>query len=243
VKIVATGLHFSALNARIHEALAAGEREFALENVLGQRYIGAGLGAGVTIEIDGVPGNDLAAFMNGAHIVVRDNCQDGTGNTMNAGRVVVEGDAGDIIGHSMRGGEIFVRGSVGYRAGIHMKAFHDRFPALVIGEEAGEYLGEYMAGGILAVLNVTGRKASPVGEYVGTGMHGGVIYVRGTVEPYQLGAEVGVESLRDEDWNSLRAVLGEYCRDLRLEVDTFQPDDFIKLFPKSTRPYGRLYAY
>ena len=45
------------------------EQKFTLENVLGQRYIGAGL-SGKEILIKGTPGNALGAYLNGAKISV-----------------------------------------------------------------------------------------------------------------------------------------------------------------------------
>ena len=30
------------------------------------------------------------------------------------------------------------------------------------------------------------------GNYIGTGMHGGVIYIRGEMDPFQLGKEVSI---------------------------------------------------
>jgi glutamate synthase domain-containing protein 3 len=243
MRIDARGVHYRELNARIRASIASGESDFVLDNVEGQRYIGAGLGRGVNITIDGIPGNDLAAFMNGASITVSGNAQDGVGNTMNAGRVVIHGSAGDILGHSMRGGRIFVRGSVGYRTGIHMKAYAERLPAVVIGGRAGDYLGEYMAGGVIVVLGLHGNGTSPVREYVGTGMHGGAIYIRGPVEDYQLGREVGIEPPGESDWTLVGEILRDFCTDLKLDGRDFRPDEFVKLAPKSTRPYGTLYAY
>ncbi len=136
-----------------------------------------------------------------------------------------------------------MRGSVGYRAGIHMKAYRDRFPIVVVGGIAKDYLGEYMAGGILAVLNLDSQHSSPAGEYVGTSMHGGVIYLRGRVEAYQLGLEVGVADLDEADWRTLSDILTDYGKEFSLAVEGFSPSDFIKLTPQSSRPYGRLYAY
>ena len=243
MKIDAQGIHYRELNERIRAAVRDGVKDITLTNVRGQRYIGAGLDGGLRITITGVPGNDLGVFMNGSEIVVHGNVQDGVANTMNSGKIVVHGRAGDILGYSMRAGRIFVRGSAGYRAGIHMKAYKERFPVVVVGERAADYLGEYMAGGVLVVLNMGGSGGSPVGEYVGTGMHGGVIYLRGALEPYQLGAEVGVEDLDASDWTKLSDILAEYRSDLNLECADFRRDDFVKLFPQTSRPYGTLYAY
>jgi glutamate synthase domain-containing protein 3 len=136
-----------------------------------------------------------------------------------------------------------MRGSVGYRAGIHMKAYQSRFPVVVIGGTAGDYLGEYMAGGIVAALNVDNSDGTAVGEYVGTGMHGGVIYLRGNLEPHQIGAGVGIHTLDDSDWIVLQEILTEYSADVGLAFDGFLRSEFCKLFPQSTRPYGTVYAY
>ena len=243
MRIDAADLHYRELNERINVAVEQGETEFVLDNVLGQRYIGTGLGAGVRITINGTPGNDLAAFMNGAQVTVNANAQDGVANTMNAGNILVHGDAGDILGHSMRGGTIFVRGLVGYRCGIHCKAYRDKLPVMVVGTTAGDYLGEYMAGGIIVVLNSDGHDGSPVGRYCGTGMHGGVIFIRGEVEDHQLGAEVGVVCVGDPERGALEAIIAQYCADFGLDAGSFSPEQFIKLYPRSTRPYGKLYAY
>lgn len=244
MKIDAQGMHYRELNQRVRDGVSSGDRDVSIENAEGQRYIGAGVGSGVRISIDGVPGNDLGAFMDGAEIVVHGNAQDGVANTMNAGKVVIEGDAGDILGHSMRGGRIFVRGNVGYRSGIHMKAYGSRFPVVVVGGRAGHYLGEYMAGGVLVVLglNVTDG-SSPVGEYVGTGMHGGTIFVRGKVETFQVGLEVGVETLTDADWKFVSELLDQFRVDVGINGRPFVRAEFVKLYPKSARPYGTLYAY
>ena len=238
--IDANGLHYRELNHRSHAAVEAGATEIVLAHVLGQRYIGTGLGAGVRITINGTPGNDLAAFMDGAAIEVNANAQDGVANTMNAGRIVVRGDAGDILGHSMRGGMILVQGLVGYRCGIHCKAYEDKLPIMVVGATAGDYLGEYMAGGIIVVLNAATARARG-GALCGTGCSR-VIFVRGQSR-HQLGAEVGVEAVGAAEWDVLEAIIAEYCSTFDLDPGRFSPDQFIKLYPRSARPYGKLYAY
>mgnify|MGYP002508793462 CR=1 FL=1 len=57
-------------------------------------------------------------------------------------------------GYAMRGGKIFVKGNAGYRAGIHMKAYEEKKPVMVIGGTAGSFLGEYQAGGVIVVLGL-----------------------------------------------------------------------------------------
>ena len=110
MRIDAKRMGYRELNREIRSSVENGSRRIVIDNVVGQRYIGCGLKAKVRITINGVPGNDLAAFMDGPSVVVNGNAQDGVGNTMNAGKVVIHGSAGDITGYAMRGGRIYVRG-------------------------------------------------------------------------------------------------------------------------------------
>ena len=244
VKIDATGIYYRELNASLREAASNGARKIELYNVYGQRYIGTDLYKPVELEIFGTPGNDLGAFMNGPRIIVHGNAQDGCGNTMNSGEIIVHGHAGDIVGLSARGGKIFVREDVGYRAGIHMKEYQDKKPVLVIGGTAQDFLGEYMAGGILILLGLNlGEGEYHRARFIGTGMHGGVIYLRGDVEDYQLGKEVGVVELEEDDHQVLCQFVGEFAAHFGYDAEEILKDKFVKLFPRWLRPYGRLYAY
>jgi len=244
VKIDARGISTRELSKRLREATVNGTRKIELRNVCGQRYIGTDLGKPVEIEIFGTPGNDLGSFMDGPRIIVRGNAQDGCGNTMNDGEIIVNGHAGDITGLSARGGKIFIRDSVGYRAGIHMKEYGDKKPVLVIGGTAQDFLGEYMAGGILIVLGLNLKEGEAHrGSYIGTGMHGGVIYLRGNVADFQLGKEVGVADLDENDQLNLEKYVDEFACHFGHSAKGILRHKFIKLFPLHLRPYGRLYAY
>lgn len=243
-RIDASGLHYRELNARLREAVASGVHRIELHNVYGQRYIGTDLDKLVEIEVFGTPGNDLGAFMDGPKITVRGNAQDGCGNTMNGGEIVVYGHAGDIVGLSARGGKIFVEDDVGYRAGIHMKEYQDKKPVIVIGGTAQDFAGEYMAGGVLVLLGLSlGEREQHRASFIGTGMHGGVIYLRGSVESYQLGKEVGVAELDEADYQALRGLVGEFAAHFGYSPEGILQHEFTKLFPRYLRPYGRLYAY
>ncbi len=179
VKIDATGLTHQELNTRLRAAVAGGAQLIDIVNVFGQRYIGTDLDRPVEIHIYGTPGNDLGAFMDGPRIIVHGNAQDGCSNTMNEGEIVIHGHAGDILGLSARGGKIFVREDVGYRVGIHMKEYGEKKPSVVVGGTAQDFLGEYMAGGVLVILGLTLDKGERHhANFIGTGMHGGVIYLR-----------------------------------------------------------------
>ena len=244
VKIDASGVFYRELNIRLREAVSSGTQRIELQNVYGQRYIGTDLDRPVEIELFGIPGNDLGAFMNGPRIIVRGNAQDGCGNTINDGEIVVHGHAGDILGLSARGGKIFIREDVGYRAGIHMKEYDTKKPVLVIGGTAQDFLGEYMAGGILILLGLNlGEGEHHKANFIGTGMHGGIIYLRGSVEDYQLGKEVGIAQLEEKDYQILQKFVGEFASHFGYDAGEILKHKFIKLFPRWLRPYGRLYAY
>ncbi len=131
-----------------------GDKHIELRNVCGQKFIGDALKGDVKIDIYGIPGNDLGAFMDGPEIEIHSNGQDSIGNTMNAGKVIIHGHAGDVIGYAMRGGKIFIKGDVGYRVGIHMKSYQDNVPYIVIGGCACNFFGEYMAGGVMVLLGL-----------------------------------------------------------------------------------------
>jgi glutamate synthase domain-containing protein 3 len=242
----AEGLHYKVLNEEIHKVLNNNNdiEELVLENVCGQRYIAAGLKNKIKIVINGTAGNDLGVFMDGTTVVVNDNAQDAVGNTMNSGEIIIYGNAGDIIGYGMRGGEIYIKGDVGYRVGIHMKAYKENFPVIVIGGDAKDFLGEYMAGGLIIVLGLN-KNNTPVGDFVGTGMHGGKIFVRteGNLEKCILGKEVKVVELDKEDTELLKKYIDNFCKHFGFDNKEVLNSRFVKLYPYSHRPYGKLYAY
>ncbi|MFO7772884.1 MAG: hypothetical protein R6V59_02920 [Dehalococcoidia bacterium] len=243
-KIDASGIYYRELNARLRHLVSDGVQRIAIHNVYGQRYIGTDLDKAVEIEIFGTPGNDLGALMDGPRIIVRGNAQDGCGNTMNSGEIIVHGHAGDIVGLSARGGKIFLREDAGYRAGIHMKEYLDKRPVLVIGGTAQDFLGEYMAGGVLILLGLNlGENEHHRARFIGTGMHGGIIYMRGSVEDYQLGKEVGVAELEEDDHRILRQFVAEFAAHFDYDAEEIVSHKFTKLFPRWLRPYGRLYAH
>ncbi len=243
--ISAEGRSYRDLNEEIRSLVSEGATEIVVNDVLGHRYIGTGITApDLTIHIHGVPGEDLAAFTDGPRIIVYNNAQDGVGNTMNDGRIEVHGKAGDVIGYGMRGGRIYVKSDVGYRVGIHMKGYREKQPMIVIGGCAGNFFGEYMAGGCQILLGLGNTPSKPtVGSYCATGMHGGIMYVRDRVEKWKLGAEVNTFPLDDFDRESLDPILADFAQtfDIQESLDNFE--DYTKILPVSTRPYGQLYVY
>src|SRR5438876_463512 len=204
--IDAKGLSYAALNESILQVMADGRREVKVTNVQGQRYIGVNLQKpeflGARIILYGYPGNCLANFNSGLQFIVHGNAADDVGDAMHAGRVIVHGDARDVIGQALQGGDIFVRGSVGNRAGIQMREYRETKPCMIVGGRADDYLGEYMAGGIIAILGLNRKRnheGSLAGRFAGTGMVGGKIFIRSMVRD----DEVGLPPPREDVLNYL----------------------------------------
>lgn len=238
MKITANLMHFQELNRLVRESA---DSEIIIDNCIGQRYIGSGL-SGRKIIINGIPGNALGAYLDGADIEVFGNAQDAAGDTMNEGSIIIHGSSGDATGYAMRGGKIFVKANAGYRAGIHMKAFEEKIPRLVIGGCAGSFLGEYQAGGVIMVLGLNKADDMPiVGNFCGTGMHGGKIYLRTNEIPQRLPAQVSVNKPDDEDMAEIKSLLEEYCTYFGGDSRKLLKDNYMKLLPNTKNPYKRLY--
>jgi len=243
LKVNAEGLYYRDLNTLLRQAIVAdGIERIDIQNVCGQRYIGTDLDTALQINIYGTPGNDLGAFMNGPKIVVQGNAQDGSGNTMNEGQIIINGHAGDVTGNSMRGGKIFVRDYVGYRVGIHMKEYQKKIPTIVIGQTAGDFLAEYMAGGIIMILGLNLKEDEKcIARFVGTGMHGGVIYERGEILEPVNGTKI--MDVGKRDMKTIEALVNEYCSHFGANPHEILSGKFKKILPISKRPYEKLFSH
>lgn len=238
-EIRATGMSFQQLNEQIH---ACQDTEITLTDVMGQRYIASGL-SGKRLEIYGIPGNALGAYVDDCRVEVFGNAQDATGDTMNAGEIIIHGSSGDATGYAMRGGMILVEGNVGYRAGIHMKAYKDQVPVLVVGGEAGSFLGEYQAGGYVVVLglNTTGR--APVGRFCAAGMHGGKIFLRTEAElPFDLPSQVSAHRADAKELEEIHPFVEKYAHAFGRNAAEILRGAFQVLIPNTANPYKSLYV-
>lgn len=239
MKLTAGEQHFQELNAQIRDTA---DTEIEIDSCIGQRYIGAGL-SGKHLVIHGTPGNALGAYLDGCDIEVYGNAQDATGDTMNEGTITVYGSSGDATGYAMRGGKIFVKGNIGYRAGIHMKAYKEKQPKLVVGGCAGSFLGEYQAGGIIVMLGLHKETDRPlVGNFCGTGMHGGKMFLRTTQLPADLPEQVKAEKASEADLEGIRPLLQEFCEKFSENLEEVLSVPFFVLTPDTANPYKALYT-
>ncbi len=235
--IDAKDLDFSALNERLREA----EGDIEIQNCLGQRFIAAGMQK-KRIGIRGVPGNALGAYLNGAQILVHGNAQDAVGDTMNAGSIVVCGSIGDTAGYAMRGGSIYVRGNAGYRTGIHMKAYKEHVPVIVIGGRAGTFLGEYQAGGVLIVLGLHTDGRPIVSNFPCAGMHGGKLFLRSDGKGLLFPPQVTARPAGPEDLREIEGYLREFCGHFGEDYERIADAPFTVVTPDSSNPYRQMYV-
>ncbi len=237
MKIDAKNIKYAELNKIIRESE---DSRLEVENVLGQRYIGAG-SSEKEILVTGTPGNALGAYLNGSKIVVYGNAQDAIGDTMNDGAIIVHGNCGDTAGYAMRSGEIYVEGNAGYRVGIHMKSYKELYPIIVIGGKVGDFLGEYQAGGIIIVLGID-VEGCPVGSFCGTGMHGGEMFIRSDEAPKGLPAQVCCSEATAEEKEQIRRYIDRFVKHFKHDTDELLSSKFYKLVPNSANPYKQLYV-
>ena len=160
---------------------------------------------------------------------------------MNDGTILVQGNIGDAAGYAMRGGRIYVRGNAGYRAGIHMKAYKDKVPVMVIGGKAGSFLGEYQAGGVIIVLNLDDAAEKCVSFFPCTGMHGGKMFLRSdcrdVVFPEQVTARPAAGDLEE-----IRPISDRILRLFGLDPEEVLAAPFTVVTPDSRNPYRQMYV-
>ncbi|HVP94381.1 MAG TPA: hypothetical protein VMS89_04325 [Methanoregulaceae archaeon] len=242
IEIDAADLHYTALNKSIRQAVLRGVKEITVRNIMGQRFIADGLKGDVSLFLHGVAGGDLAMFMSGPTLTLYGNADHAPCNTMDAGRVIIHGSAGDATAHSMRGGRVFVRDNIGYRGGIHMKQYLDKFPVLVVGGSARSFLGEYMAGGMILVLNrFTGDMADERG--IGSGIHGGEIFIRGDICDDCLG--IGAKKIKcdADEMKRINPLINEFAAYFNLDPAQFLDSGYVRIFPASARPFANKYTW
>ena len=225
----------------INDAIRQSDGDITLTACVGQRFIGAGM-SGVSVKIEGVPGNALGAYLNVAEITVDGNAQDAVGDTMNEGRIIIHGNIGDAAGYAMRGGCIYVKGNAGYRAGIHMKAYKEKVPVMVIGGCAGSFLGEYQAGGLIIVLGLESDGKRIVGNFPCTGMHGGKMILRSDCQDITFPDQVSAKPASPEELCEIKQYVTEYCRLFGKEESEVMDAPFTVITPDSSNPYKQLYV-
>ncbi len=194
------------IEEQIQAAVEQGHRKLQIE-AFGQHGIGGRLWrAGhetVHLEIVGQPGQRVGSmgFAN-TSIEVLGPASDDVG-WLNAGaEIVVHGNVGNGCANAMAQGKIYVAGNIGAR-GMTMTKHNPRFdpPELWILGSAGDYFGEFMAGGVAVICGHEAQnKENILGYRPFVGMVGGKVFFRGRHGGYSE-SDAKLVTIGDEDWN------------------------------------------
>jgi glutamate synthase (NADPH/NADH) large chain len=139
-----------------HEGLPDDTIHVSFTGTAGQSF-GAWLARGVTFELDGDANDYVGKGLSGGRIIIRP--------TTDAGIVPEESIiVGNTVLYGAIDGECYFRGVAGERFAVRNSG------AIAVIEGAGDHCCEYMTGGIVVVLGMTGRNFA-------AGMSGGVAYV------------------------------------------------------------------
>ena len=216
------------LEEQIQAAVAEGHRRFQI-NAYGQHGIGGRLWqAGdekVHVKISGQPGQRVGSMgFSNTLIEVLGPASDDVG-WLNAGaEIVVHGNAGNGIANAMAQGKIYVGGNIGAR-GMTMTKHNPRFapPELWVLGSAGDYFGEFMAGGIAVICGFEAQIPDNIlGHRPFVGMVGGKVFFHGPHSGYSQ-RDAKLISIGDEEWNWLNG-------NLRVFLDHIGRSELTKIF-------------
>ena len=182
-------------------------------------------------------GRFYGAFLSQGELTLHENGIHAVGDTMGGGKIFLHGDAGDAAGYGMWGGNLYIKGNAGKRAGMHMKAN----AVVLIGGRAGDFLGEYQAGGIVILLGL--EQDGPLwGEFPFAGFHGGKVYVRGSMDALALPCHVRAKAADESDLEHILPHLDACCLHFGWDRTEILSKPFTVLTPKTHRPYKSLYT-
>ena len=200
------------LEEQVQTAVSEGRRRLQI-NAYGQHGIGGRLWrAGnetVHVKISGQPGQRVGSmgFPN-TFIEILGPTSDDLG-WLNAGaEIVVHGNAGNGTANAMAQGKIYVAGNIGAR-GMTMTKQNPRFapPELWVLGSAGDYFGEFMAGGIAVICGYEAQNPENIlGHRPFVGMVGGKVFFHGPHSGYSQ-RDAKLISIEDDEWNWLEANL------------------------------------
>ncbi|MCJ8499060.1 FAD-dependent oxidoreductase [Desulfatitalea alkaliphila] len=211
------------LEEQIQAAVAAGHTRLVVE-AYGQHGIGGRLWSvgdqPVHMQITGPAGQRIGAMgFSNTHIEVLGPCSDDVG-WLNAGAViVVHGHAGNGAANAMAQGKVYVAGNIGAR-GMTMTKQNPRFapPELWVLGSAGDYFGEFMAGGIAVICgHKPQNRANVLGYRPLVGMVGGKVFFRGPHRGFSQTDAILVP-IDDAQWEWLLDGIKQYVRAIGQET-------------------------
>lgn len=156
------------INRAIKEKLQRSNR-VKISGLKQQNNIAVGLDGSCEINIHGHAGDHLAAFNNGAVIILEGNCGDLAGETFLKGGLIVFGSAGEFLGANMNNGIIVIKGNAGDGVGRNMSG-----GTIIIDGDIEGSIGDCMIDGTIIITGSLKGKLCP-------GSLGGTIFIGGEV--------------------------------------------------------------
>ncbi|MFO7666585.1 MAG: FAD-dependent oxidoreductase [Desulfobacterales bacterium] len=212
------------LEEMIQEAVACGYTNLEVQ-AFGQHGIGGRLfksdSKGTNIIISGQSGQRVGAMgFASTYIEVMGPASDDVG-WLNAGaHIVIHGNAGNGTANGMAQGKIYVAGNIGSR-GMTMTKHNPRFepPELWVLGSAGDYFGEFMAGGVAVICGAGSQTPENVlGYRPFVGMVGGKAFFRGPHKGFSQ-SDARMIPVNDDEWAWLLKNMKIFLKDInRLEL-------------------------
>jgi NADPH-dependent glutamate synthase beta subunit-like oxidoreductase/glutamate synthase domain-containing protein 3/NAD-dependent dihydropyrimidine dehydrogenase PreA subunit len=216
----------------IHRHIKNGRRSIEIEGY-GQHGIGGRLWSvsdeKAFIRITGQSGQRAGSLGHAnTQIEIMGPASDDVG-WLNAGaQIVVHGNASNGVMNGAAQGKVYIGGSIGAR-GMTMTKRNPRFdpPELWILKSAGDYFGEFMAGGIAVIC---GHNKDLEDQVLGyrplVGMVGGKVFVRGNIDGFSK-KDATLSILDDDEWNWL-------LNNLEIFLSKIDKSDLLRSFTKRT---------
>lgn len=169
------------------------EREWVIENPMGQHAIACGLNVPLHVTVDGHVGFYCAGMNQHAEVTVNGHAGVGVAENMMSGLVRIKGNASQSAGATGHGGLLVIEGDASSRCGISMKGID-----IVVGGSVGHMSGFMAQLGHMVICG-------DAGEALGDSIYEAKLYVAGSVE--SLGADCIEKEMTAEHENTLAALL------------------------------------
>lgn len=207
------------LEEMIQKEIEQGHKRIEVE-AFGQHGIGGRLWkAGrdkVKLKITGYSGQRAGSLgFENTEIEIMGPASDDVG-WLNAGAVItVHGNASNGAMNGAAQGKVYIGGNIGAR-GMTMTKHNPRFdpPELWVLGSAGDYFGEFMAGGIAVICGFNPQVSGNVLGYRPlVGMVGGKVFFRGKVDSYSE-KDAKLLIISDDEWNWLLTNLELFLKNI-----------------------------
>ncbi len=195
--------------------LPSGTIDLTFVGSAGQSF-GAFLPKGVTLRLEGDTNDYFAKGLSGGHVILRPD----RAATFEADQNVI---AGNVCLYGATSGEAFISGVVGERFAVRNSGAH------AVVEGVGDHGCEYMTGGTVVVVGVTGRNFA-------AGMSGGLAFLLDCQESRINQEMVSLAPLTEDDELLVHQLLVRH----REETDSKKVDELLAAWPTSAKRFTKI---